>query len=191
MKNKLFNLLLAGSFLVSSSAIADDSSSRHCLQVSKELPKVNIQDININAKNIWSKPVAIADSFTGEVGSPVVIDKHWEDRSFSPKTDYVISVFGNHGIAINYYYFNARTGIILTDTIDKTLEIKVGDSVYKLTYNNSNELFMVTDELREALRKTGSEIKVRGTTSKGTQYTFPVGQKTIEAYKEIDCSYDI
>lgn len=158
------------------------------LASSKDLPVVGEGDWR-KAKNIpWSVPVVIKDPFDGDYLA--VLDRNYSDNILNGDKSGVISNWSRNYIRTYVYQENQTCGFFTcssrsTTAEAKTLEIKVGDQVFRLKGEDGN--FPVNSELATALRNAPLGEAVMRITLEGSGATIvnDIGSKTVQAWKTV------
>ena len=117
----LFYVFTIGSLIFGGNAIGQEEL-KSCRLLMQTLPSVDLEDPNLmnkNATDIWSRPLAVYDSFTNETTSVIVFDKHWEDQPFSLVSRSFVTFIGNRGIGTRVFFEDKRSGRVLQKEANK------------------------------------------------------------------------
>lgn len=155
-----------------------------------DFPSINESDWrSADADVPWSEPIIIKDDFDGDYLA--VLDRNFSGSVFwAGQESGVVSNWSQRYIRVIAYKVTQSCGLFSCGDNEmvletKTLDIKVGDKVFKLTGENGN--FPVSEELATALRNAPfGEAKIRITLEEsGATIDSDIGKDTVKAWKTV------
>lgn len=156
------------------------------------LPRVAIQgDWRVSNLDVpWSEAIVFQDPFDG--GTVAVFDRNFSGSSYWNGSETgVVTKWTRQSIDVFAYKQTRNCGFLTcrnaTDAavVGKTLEIKIGEQVFRLDGDEGS--FPVSDELAVALANSGvGQALIRVTLAgSGASSTNPIGEKTVQAWKTV------